>query len=288
LALNALFIQAWLPGYSQTINSAGWSLSVEVFFYITFPLLLPIVARIRSSTGLLAILLGSWSVNLLVHIVLVDVAHSDHRITPLDDFSVYHPITHLATFVAGMCAARLFTLRMAACERWAMPMFAAALAGLAALPLIPDAAVRYHHNGLFVPLFSLLVLGLAAGRSRGIVRVLAWRPLEFLGEISYGLYILQLPIAWFYFALLAASGVHVSDDAKFGLLCFVLIASAAFCHFAVEAPLRTYINRHYRRVRVPTLAGRTRTSAAQVVVAPQGAASLEAAPAARLRATLRR
>jgi peptidoglycan/LPS O-acetylase OafA/YrhL len=53
LALNALLLQAWVPGYSQTINAPGWSLSVEMFFYLSFPLLLPVVARARSSARLL-------------------------------------------------------------------------------------------------------------------------------------------------------------------------------------------------------------------------------------------
>lgn len=246
LALNALALQSWVPGYSQTINAPGWSLSVEVFFYLAFPLLLPAVARMMASARLLLVLLGSWALNVLLHVLLLDAAAADRAITPLDDFSLYHPIPHLATFVAGMIAARLFALRQRACERWAMAMIVGALAGLAALAFVPDAVLRYHHNGLFVPLFSLLVVGLSAAGASGLGRVLAWRPLEFLGEISYAVYILQEPAAWFFFAALAASGVAFSPDQSFWLLCLWLITCSALCHLIVEVPMRSLVNRGYR------------------------------------------
>jgi peptidoglycan/LPS O-acetylase OafA/YrhL len=294
LALNALVIQAWVPGYSQSINSAGWSLSVEVFFYLAFPLLLVAVARVESRLRLVLLLLGAWAANSALHVALVEAAQADGALTPLDDFSVYHPLTHLATFVAGMCAARLFTLERRACERWALLMIAAGLAGLAAFPLLPEAALRYHHNGLFTPLFVLLVLGLASAHGRPIARALAWRPLEFLGDISYGIYILQIPVAWFYFALLSKSGVALTADQKFALLCVVLIGSAAFCYLVVEAPLRSVINRYYQRLRTATpqpgpVARRLQaTTAAQMLVVAPRAAALSRHPRSPLPAAARR
>jgi peptidoglycan/LPS O-acetylase OafA/YrhL len=261
-ALNALVIQAWVPGYSQTINSPGWSLSVEVFFYLAFPLLLPAIARMKSGTRLLLLSLGSWTLNLLLHVLLVHAAEADRAFTPLDDFSVYHPLPHLATFVAGMCAARLFTLRQPTCQRWAMPMVVGSVLGLAALAFLPGAVLRYHHNGLFVPLFSLLVVGLAAGGKTALGRLLAWRPLEFLGEISYGVYILQEPAAWFFFAVVAASGAAITPDQQFWLLCLWLITGSALCHLLVEVPMRSLINRGYRALRpAPVTAMATQRSA---------------------------
>lgn len=248
-ALDALCIQAWVPGYSQAINAPGWSLSVEVFFYLAFPFLLPVIARAESSARLLAFLIGSWLANTVVHCALMDVAQARPGFTAFDDFVVYHPIAHLATFVGGMCAARLLALRRSWCEAWAMPMLGTSLGGLATLAVLPEAVLDYHHNGLFVPLFLLLVLGLAAARQHSIiVRVLSWRPLELLGEISYGLYILQEPAAWFFFAVVAASGVSIPLDAHFWLLCIWLVGCAAASHLAVEVPMRSFVQRLYQLV----------------------------------------
>jgi peptidoglycan/LPS O-acetylase OafA/YrhL len=257
LALNALLVQAWVPGHSQSINSAGWSLSVEACFYLTFPLLLMAIARVREAASLITLASGTWILNVLLHVALVNAARADGAITALDDFSVYHPLTHLATFIAGMCAARLLSLERATCERWSTPLFGLGLLGVATLPILPEQTLDYYHNGLFTPLFFSLVLGLAAmpGHS-AIVRLASFRLFEFLGEISYGLYILQIPVAWFFFALLEASGLTLSADQTFALLCTLLVASASIGYVAVEAPLRTFIHRQYRRLRAPAVAPR--------------------------------
>jgi len=41
LPLHLTMLQAWIPGYPITLNTPGWSLSVEAFFYLCFPLQKP-------------------------------------------------------------------------------------------------------------------------------------------------------------------------------------------------------------------------------------------------------
>jgi peptidoglycan/LPS O-acetylase OafA/YrhL len=244
-------------------------LSVEACFYLAFPLLLAAIAHVRSAASLIGLAIVSWLLNVLLHVALVGAARADSAVTPLDDFSVYHPLTHLATFVAGMCAARLFSLERAACERWSRLLVGLGLLGFAALPLLPEQTLDYHHNGLFTPLFFSLVLGLAASPPKDVIaRLLSSRPLEFLGEVSYGLYILQIPVAWFLFALLAASGVTLTPDQTFALLCAVLVGSAAVAYLTVEAPLRTFIQRQYGRLRAH---GTPRLVEQRLLAAPQAA-----------------
>ena len=45
LLLNASLLQSWIPDYALSLNSPGWSLSVEAFFYLCFPVLLAMVYR---------------------------------------------------------------------------------------------------------------------------------------------------------------------------------------------------------------------------------------------------
>jgi peptidoglycan/LPS O-acetylase OafA/YrhL len=253
LALNALLVQAWVPGYSQTINAPGWSLSVEMFFYLCFPLLLPVVARARSSARLLGGMALAWVANTALHVVLFELSNPDGVFTPLDDFSMYHPLTHFATFAIGMGAARWLDLTRPRLQRWSTLLVAVGVAGIGAMPLAVPSVIRYHHNGLFVPFYFCVVVGLAAAQNTRLVRVLAWRPLEFLGEISYGLYILQEPAAWLFFALLGASGLELTLDQRFWLLSAWLVGAATFSYLLVEAPLRSVITRGYHVLRPVTL-----------------------------------
>lgn len=253
-ALNTLVIQAWVPGYSQTLNSPGWSLSVEMFFYLCFPLLLPLATRVRSSARLLAAMLLVWAANTALHVVLFRVSNPDGVFTALDDFSMYHPLNHFATFTIGMGAARWFALTRARLARWSTLAVVAGVAGIGLLPLVWPSLVRYHHNGLLVPFYFLIVLGLAAARETRLARALSWRPLEFLGEISFGLYILQEPAAWLFFALLGASGVDVGADQRFWLLSAWLVGAAAISYLLVETPMRSVVNRGYQLLRPSTIA----------------------------------
>jgi peptidoglycan/LPS O-acetylase OafA/YrhL len=50
------------------------------------------------------------------------------------------------------------------------------------------------HNGLLLPLHSLIILGLSLGGG-ALARLLSIRPLVFLGNASYALYILHMPVA---------------------------------------------------------------------------------------------
>jgi peptidoglycan/LPS O-acetylase OafA/YrhL len=63
----------------------------------------------------------------------------------------------------------------------------AGIYGLISLgPLVPYALI---HDGLLMPLFGCIVLGLAGNNP--LAYMLGWRPLVFVGEASYCLYLLH-------------------------------------------------------------------------------------------------
>jgi peptidoglycan/LPS O-acetylase OafA/YrhL len=45
-----LLVQGWWPAYSDALNQYGWTVSVEAFFYLIFPFLLPLGCKMRLST----------------------------------------------------------------------------------------------------------------------------------------------------------------------------------------------------------------------------------------------
>ncbi len=54
--LNATFLQSWFPPHALTWNGPAWSLSVEAFFYLTFPLVLISIKNSQISCKNFAIL----------------------------------------------------------------------------------------------------------------------------------------------------------------------------------------------------------------------------------------
>lgn len=237
LLLSLLLVQSWVPGYSQVLNVPGWSLSVEAFFYLIFPLLLPLVLRTRSGGSALLWMVIAWAVNLVIHISLVGlIAPGSHG--PFQDFAIYHPITHALTFVGGCYGGVAFKNLQGWFGKYGQWVALAAAVGLVAVAWAPDQLLRYHHNGLFAPLFFPLIAGLAGTPRAPVSRVFASRPCELLGEVSYGVYILQAPVALVYFWAVSALGAPPSDDVKFWLLAALIVTASIASYFLVEMPSR--------------------------------------------------
>jgi peptidoglycan/LPS O-acetylase OafA/YrhL len=173
-----------LPGAALSINSAGWSLSVEAFLYGCFPWLLGFIRPGRKQ--LVALLLVCFCVSVGPAAIFVAAGHRGPDLTSLVR---YNPLFHLGSFITGMAMERLTRLR--ALPSWTgWVSLAAIVAAFAAGSSIPYEILN---NGLLALPFATLIACLATGM-RPLSNVLASRPLVDLGNASYCLYILHLPL----------------------------------------------------------------------------------------------
>ena len=143
------------------------------------------------------------------------------------------------------------------------------LAVLAAAAHYATGAAREFRGGLLivVALAAVLVVAPVALEQDGpVARVLAWRPLVWLGAISYGVYLWHWPI----FLALNGERTGWSGWSLFALRCAATVAVAAASWWLLEQPIR-----RWRPVIVPMLplAGATAATAAAVtmLVLPVGA-----------------
>jgi peptidoglycan/LPS O-acetylase OafA/YrhL len=244
LGLSAVLLQSWVPGYSQVLDTPGWSLSVEVFFYLCFPFLLPILVRIRSTRALFGIMVGAWLANLVLYASLL---HFGQRSSPaFRDFAEYHPLVHVATFTSGMAAGIVFDRHRDAFAKVHGLLMWGSLALFAGALLVGEPIVRYHHNGLFTPLFLAFLWGLGAAPRALVARVFSLAPFVLLGEASYGVYILQGPVAVVLRDAFKTLRMNLTADQFFWSYFCVLVAVAVLCFRFVEAPLRERIKAAYR------------------------------------------
>jgi peptidoglycan/LPS O-acetylase OafA/YrhL len=101
----------------------------------------------------------------------------------------YTPYTHVASFIFGVMLAELDELiaRDSRLRLWLGLGGFAGIYGLLTLgPLMPYPIM---HDGLLMPLFGCIVLGLAG--KNPLATLLGIRPLVFVGEASYCLYLLH-------------------------------------------------------------------------------------------------
>ncbi|HPQ95003.1 MAG: acyltransferase [Thiothrix sp.] len=246
--LNLLVLQAWVPGYALSINSPGWSISVEAFFYLIFPLLM--MVQHRHMKRLLWLTLILWAVTQLIQIGLHNLpAYKPH--TLLHDFIYYFPLMHLNLFLSGFLAGVWFVdgkLNHLAQNRNGLALFLCTLTILLLLVFETWIEARLgflidYNNGLLSPLFILLMVLIA--QNRGRLTQLFAHPLPILlGEASYSLYLLQRPFYAVYDRTLG-QWLPLGQQLHFYLFVVLLTITAIISFKLIETPLRRYINGFY-------------------------------------------
>ena len=194
MVLTPLLLQGWVPSITTFLNTPAWTMSAEAFFYFIFPW----IAKWKRPTRFgphLAGMAGVWALGLIPGTLYIafnpdGIAHPDRwSYGPWLDALKYTPLPHLASFVFGVMLASLDQMiERASRLRFILGIFGfAATFGLLWLgSLIPYAII---HDGLLMPLFGCIVLGLAG--ENPLAGALGVRPLVFVGEASYCLYLLH-------------------------------------------------------------------------------------------------
>lgn len=188
LIADLTMTQAIFPKLSMVWYGCGaWSVSIEIFFYLFFPFLLPLLLRIPNRTTLFTLL--------AVVILIGTFGGLAYRFWP-DYISYYlmyaHPLFRCSEFIAGMITSLLvFRFNWRTTEWQALLMVS--IAGI----YIAGAGQRLTgfvaHNWLIVPAIVSLLAALVDVDKTKLLRLLTYPWVEYAGRISYCFYLAQLP-----------------------------------------------------------------------------------------------
>ncbi|HET8541212.1 MAG TPA: acyltransferase family protein [Anaeromyxobacter sp.] len=251
-AAALLLVQAWIPPVARLWNTPGWSTSVVLAFYAAFPFAAARLARL-SRRGLLAALGGAWLLSLAFPLAWLAL-RPDGPVADLTweepfwlEALKFHPLARAGEFLAGVALGLLERRGQLRAPPWA-----AAPAALAALAVLAWGGAQYVllHNGALVPLFAIVLLGLA--RARGAAaRVLGSAPARALGDASFALYALQEPL-WLWSRRLLAPDAAAPPSPAFAL---AFAAGAVAVSVAVSALVERPARRALRAALAPRGAG---------------------------------
>jgi peptidoglycan/LPS O-acetylase OafA/YrhL len=147
----------------------------------------------------------------------------------------FTPIFRLPEFAIGILLGRAYVLgqfKRLNGNLLATTAFVSIFAVLAFCPNLPHPLLA---NGLLAPLFALLIAGLA--QAKGPIAWFLARPfMVVLGEASYGIYILQIPLA-----LLIKRPPPYHSIRMLCLYCALLVLCSLISWRFVESPLRKKI-----------------------------------------------
>ena len=264
--LTAVLQQCWWYRTATMWNYPAWSVAVEAFFYIVFPAACVLATRFPPRRLRFALAV-CWCAALTFP-VLGFVQDPVAGYSAMDTDAVRYtlmtnPVLRLPEFAFGILLGRMFQLNVIPLKMLngmvAVGLFLAACAIFS--PQVPRVLLG---NGLLAPAWGVFIYALACGRPGPIHRLLSLPLLVLLGEASYGIYILQAPVAEYWFH-------NYTGPLKVPLFLLLLPLLAVLSFWYFETPVRNIIRRTAgeRPVLIPSAADIEPRPAEIIGVAPE-------------------
>lgn len=235
LCFHILFLQAYIPGYALTLNGPAWTLSAEMFFYLLFPVLL-LFQQKNKKTFILSL------ITLFICSQAIHLWYANHKYLLSDDnidLVYFNPLIHINQFMIGMMGAAIYNDTKHKAHYRFMPVLWMLI--LYVLVAFRPENLSYQ-TGLIAPVFMLFIISIA----KNDPPVLNIKPLVLLGEISYGIYILQAPV----FSCLD----HINSkyfQLRWGYFFYtallLLILISLLSYYLIEMPLRKWMGKAVER-----------------------------------------
>lgn len=220
VAMHLALIQGWFVGrYHVAWNVPARTLSVEMFFYLMFPMLIVVLRK------------AGWWKTLAAAAVACVLTRVFWALGVSDNLK---PVIHLADFLMGIAASNIFDLLSSRENRpagnW---LYVPGVLGVATLIAYANWLPGWLDlNTAIRPLNAMLLIGFGLGGG-WIARALSTGTLVYLGKSSYAMYILHIPILWY------AAGWNY----RFAPYIYVIavIALSALVYRWIEEPANRYL-----------------------------------------------
>ena len=229
LASYGFVLQGWAGNLGVSWNTPAWSLSCEFFFYLCFPLAVTWLGG-----------RGWRKIVVVISICLLLPGALNYLGVP----QVWKPIYRLADFLIGIAVADLYlacsTTRLRLSGFW---LYLPAIFVGACVVAFPDILFgRFSLNAVMRPVNAALILGLALGGGAA-ARTLAVGWIGYLGQASYSMYIVHIPLLWWYRRLCFDQNPFLSKpEAAVLFLVFTIAVSAVILRW-VEEPANRVVRR---------------------------------------------
>jgi peptidoglycan/LPS O-acetylase OafA/YrhL len=231
--LSADSVDYFAQNNGKSVVQHFWSLSIQGQLFLVWPLLIVLV-------GLLARRFGGglrvWVAATLGVVGAASLTYSVYLTAVNQPLAYFHSFTRIWEFVLGGLLA-LFV------DSIALPRVVRIVLGWAGIAALVSCGLLLHVGTVFpgyVALWptlaaAMVLLAGATDSPAGADRFLSSRPLRYIGDISYSLYLWHWPVLIFYLAYRDMPRVGIKGGAVIIAVSFLL---AMLTHRFVEAPAR--------------------------------------------------
>ena len=259
ISSNLLLIHSFGIHKIFTWNVPSWSISAEWWAYMIFPL---IVLFIYRKKGMAIAILGLFVVLAYLAIMfwiprvnIFDPAAPPRR--NLDVTFDYGFLRGLAGFILGLLLYRLY-------EEGLLRKFFQTDMATAASILLAIVSMHFGWNDGFTIIFFVAIIFSFALNNAKLHTLCNMRLPQYLGKISYSIYLIQIfPLIPIFAGLKLPGLVYAGQSATTGFwrgtgYCLIYVAIvtslASLTYYSIEKPFRKFINRKWGRETMPVYA----------------------------------
>ncbi len=241
LLAHALMVHAWYPTptFALVYNYVSWTLCVELLLMLVAPALYRWFVG-QSTPKLLRTVALIWFAGLLVHFGCKQLG------VPASWLSYWPPV-HVPEFMVGLAGGFVMVRHRSLLEPRKQPirLITIGCSVLMVTMVALSLPIILRNSLIFAPTFLLIIVNNCLGES-WLTRLYKTRLFQYLGELGYGIYILQIPVS---LLILRALDQMVDWKYKVLLLLFLtgLVGLAALAYEYVEKPIRAAIDTAFRK-----------------------------------------
>lgn len=242
---NVFLLQSFGFEKLSTWNRPSWSISAEWAAYITFPFLCILISQRRTLAYLiLPPLIITAYIALLYLLAPRGIGNAQRLNLHMLD------VTYDYGFLRGIAG---FTLGMLIYELYSIPRIREYFSTDIIAAVFVAATLYYMYTSsndlLLILTFVGVVLAFAANSSN-LHKLCSLRLLQFVGKVSYSVYLIQGLALYFITRLTEWLGLNKAIFAPNIFILFVylsfLVGASSLTYYCVENPCRNFINRNFR------------------------------------------
>ncbi|AZA81712.1 hypothetical protein C1637_03805 [Chryseobacterium lactis] len=229
-------LQSWIPGKAMVLNFPGWSISVEFLFYLLFPVLYNYFYS-KGNKSIWVITVIIWIITQVFCSLYAESSYYKGPHTESHELLYYFPVMHINEFLAGNLAG-LFFVKNTQQKNYDVPVLVIFTLIMLSLIFVP----LFYHNGLMALLFIPLII-LISRNNGALTRIFSLKPLEYLGEASYAVYITHIPILYILREILKWKKYDPGINNVFWIYVVVLVITSILFYQCIEKPMRNYLKK---------------------------------------------
>lgn len=256
-------IQAWSSDvyFAFGINGPAWSISVEIFLYLTFPLLIPILGKlgiINTRNKLLAFAVSVFAVQICLAAYFSMPGRAE--LTSISPDSAHRwlyrmPATRIFDFCLGIAAAIYYKRHFASTDKlqryWSMSVVASLLLILVLMGWTKNFLSAFSWDASYAGLFAIVILGLAIDQKSKISIAFSSKKMILLGESSFAFYLIHAILRPLYTAHPSASLFY--QGMQLAIFLLIVICVSVGLHVAIEKPMQKFIKKLFSKSRAAVI-----------------------------------